>query len=94
MRQPRKRIKHLVRHVGWYSTRRRGERVRSAAPQSIDRAPEDAQALAALARSAWARLIHKVHEIDPLVCARCNGQTDATERAPNVLAYHPVPDIA
>ena len=94
-------------------------------------AAEDAQALAARARSSWARLIHKVYETDPLVCARCNGpmkvialidgahvierilkhlalwapqnerppphgrsQTGVTERASNVLTYHPVPDIA
>jgi len=130
------RFEHLVRYCGWYSTRCRGERARSAAPQNVDHAPEDALALAARARSAWARLIHKVYEVDPLVCARCNGpmkvialiddahvierilkhlriwaprqsapqyerppprggpQTGATEHAPNVLTYNPVPDIA
>ena len=130
------RFEHLVRYVGWYSTRCRGERARSAVPPNVDQAPEDAQAVAARARSAWARLIHKVHEVDPLVCARCDGlmkvialiddaqvmerilthlgiwaprqsapqyerppprggpQTDATERAPDVLTCQPVPDIA
>jgi len=34
-------------------------------------APEDGQVVAARARSAWARLIHKVYEVDPLVCAKC-----------------------
>jgi len=37
------------------------------------RAPEDGQVVAARARSAWARLIHKVYEVDPLVCANCGG---------------------
>jgi len=32
---------------------------------------EDGQVFAARARSAWARLIHKVYEVDPLVCAKC-----------------------
>jgi hypothetical protein len=36
-------------------------------------APEDGQVAAAHARSAWARLIHKVYEVDPLVCAKCGA---------------------
>ena len=130
------RFEHLVRYVGWYSTRCRGERARAAAPQSVDQAPEDTQAVAARARSAWARLIHKVYEVDPLVCPKCHGpmkvialiddvdvierilkhlgiwaprqnapqyerppprggpESGATKPAPNVLTYHPVPEIA
>jgi len=36
-------------------------------------APEDAQVVAARARSAWARLIHKVYEVDPLECLKCGA---------------------
>ena len=40
----------------------------AAAPlQALD----GAQVVAARAKSAWARLIHKVCEVDPLVCAKC-----------------------
>ncbi len=28
---------------------------------------------AARARSTWARLIHKVYEVDPLECQKCKG---------------------
>ena len=46
------RFEHLVRYVGWYSTRCRAERICAAAPQNVDQAPEDTQAVAARARSA------------------------------------------
>jgi hypothetical protein len=36
-------------------------------------APEDGQVIAARARSAWARLIHKVYEVDPLQCPKCGA---------------------
>ena len=29
--------------------------------------------IAARARSAWARLIHKVYEVDPLACPKCGA---------------------
>jgi hypothetical protein len=34
-------------------------------------AAEDAQVVVAPAKSAWARLIHKVYEVDPLECPKC-----------------------
>ena len=67
------RFEHLVRYVGWYSTRCRGERARKAVPTAAVQAPEDAQVVAARARSAWARLIHKVYEVDPLECPKCGA---------------------
>ena len=67
------RFEHLVRYVGWYSTRCRGERARAAASAVAVQAAEDEQVVAARARSAWARLIHKVYEVDPLVCAKCGA---------------------
>jgi len=51
----------------------RGERARKAVPTAAVQAPEDAQVIAARARSAWARLIHKVYEVDPLECPRCGA---------------------
>jgi len=68
------RFEHLVRYVGWYSTRCRGERARKALPAAETRAPDGAEVVAARAKSAWARLIHKVYEVDPLVCAKCGTQ--------------------
>ncbi|MDH4191454.1 MAG: transposase [Betaproteobacteria bacterium] len=67
------RFEHLVRYVGWYSTRVRGERARKAVPDAAVQAPEDHPMIAARARSAWARLIHKVYEVDPLECPKCGA---------------------
>ncbi len=67
------RFEHLVRYVGWYSTRVRGERARKAVPGAAVQAPEDGQVIAARARSASARLIHKVYEVDPLECPKCGA---------------------
>jgi hypothetical protein len=67
------RFEHLVRYVGWYSTRCRGTRARAAAPAPAVQAPDDGQVVAARARSAWVRLIYKVYEIDPLECPKCKG---------------------
>ena len=68
------RFEHLVRYVGWYSTRVRGERARKAVPTATVQADEAGQVIAARARSAWARLIHKVYEVDPLRCPKCGAQ--------------------
>ena len=67
------RFEHLVRYVGWYSTRCRGERAHKDMPAAAVQAPEDGQAVAARARSAWARLIYKVYEVNPMVCAKCGA---------------------
>jgi hypothetical protein len=66
------RFEHLVRYFGWYSTRVRGERARKAVPSAVQSA-EDGPETAARARSAWARLIHKVYEVDPLQCPKCGA---------------------
>ena len=42
-------------------------------PQTAVQAHEDGQVVAARARSAWARLIHKVYEVDPLECPKCGA---------------------
>ena len=68
------RFEHLVRYVGWYSTRCRGERARKALPAAAVQALDGAEVVAARAKSAWARLIHKVYEVDPLACPKCGTQ--------------------
>ena len=65
------RFEHLVRYMRWYSNRCRGERARAAAGPTL--VVEDTQAHVARARSAWARLIYKVYEVDPLACPLCKG---------------------
>ncbi len=71
------RYEHLVRYVGWYSNRSRGERAKKASPQAGAALPapseEPATEFSARARAAWARLIRKVYEADPLECPNCNG---------------------
>jgi len=70
-----------VRYVGWYSNRARGERAKAQKTQDapalsaspIEPVSEPASAFAAHARSAWARLIRKVYEADPLECPKCHG---------------------
>jgi len=57
--------------------RARGERAKKTrlqagvAPPSLGEAP--ANELAARAKAAWARLIRKVYEVDPLECPKCKG---------------------
>jgi len=62
------RYEHLVRYVGWYSNRARGERAKKALPQDglflLSSGEELATEFAARARAAWARLIRKVFEAD------------------------------
>ena len=71
------RYEHLVRYVGWYSNRVRGERAKKAFPQAGAALPapgeEPATAFAARAKAAWARLIRKVYEANPLECPKCKG---------------------
>jgi hypothetical protein len=71
------RYEHLVRYVGWYSNRARGERAKALkAQQPATTAPAAEAALsefATRAKATWARLIRKVYEADPLVCPKCKG---------------------
>ena len=64
-------------YVGWYSNRARGERAKKASPQAGVALPspgeEPANEFVARARAAWARLIRKVYEADPLECPKCQG---------------------
>ena len=67
------RFEHLVRYAGWYSNRSRGKRRRMEpeTPQIAVRETDVREA--ARVRSTWARLIHKVYEVDPLECPKCKG---------------------
>ena len=71
------RYEHLVRYVGWYSNRARGERVKVLKAQEpatkSPTQPERVSEFATRAKAAWARLIRKVYEADPLECPRCKG---------------------
>ena len=55
------RCEQLVRYVGWYSNRARGERAKKASSQADVAVPSPGEApgteLAARAKAAWARLI-------------------------------------
>jgi hypothetical protein len=62
-----------VRYAGWYSNRSRGKRRRMCAePGAVALRVADLHE-ARRVRSTWARLIHKVYEVDPLECPRCKG---------------------
>ena len=71
------RYEHLVRYVGWYSNRARGERakvLKAQAPATKSPTqPERVSEFATRAKAAWARLIRKVYEADPLECPKCKG---------------------
>ncbi len=62
------RYEHLVRYVGWYSNRARGER----AKQGLEESPPRVDGLipanepAPRASATWAKLIRRVYETDPL----------------------------
>jgi hypothetical protein len=67
------RFEHLVRYAGWYSSRSRGKRGRmTIAPTEVATREVDLRE-AARVRSTWARLIHKVYEVDPLEYPKCKG---------------------
>jgi hypothetical protein len=73
---------HLVRYYGWYSHRQRGIRKRTrqvgqveSDKLTIHRSALDTQTSATGgALSAWAMLIKRVYEVDPLECPCCGGQ--------------------
>jgi len=67
------RFEHLVRYAGWYSNRSRGKRRRMEAQPTEVATREVDEREAARVRSTWARLIHKVYEVDPLECPKCKG---------------------
>jgi len=73
----RDRDEHLVRDVGGYSNRARGERAQEASPHAGAALPAPSEQpstkFAARAKATWARLIRKVDEADPLECPKRKG---------------------
>src|SRR3972149_4870876 len=71
------RYEHLVRYVGWYSNRARGERAQEASPHAGTALPapceQPSSEFAARAKATWARLMRKVYEADALECPKCKG---------------------
>ncbi len=69
---------HYIRYLGYYSSVSRGRRLNGKDERASDSKPlpddglSDAQRRAR--RKAWARLIRRVYEIDPLVCTSCGGE--------------------
>ena len=63
---------HLIRYYGWYSNKSRGMRKKAEADTSDEPLAEET----ATSRSsqAWAMLIKRVYEVDPLCCPECGGE--------------------
>ena len=71
------RYEHLVRYVGWYSNRARAERAKARIGRDglgpCAASAETVSEFAQRAKAAWARLIGKVYEADPLECPKCKA---------------------
>jgi hypothetical protein len=67
---------HLIRYYGRYSNKSRGVRKKVAAEASAPSSAEEATHASAATRSsqAWAMLIKREYEVDPLCCPECGGQ--------------------
>lgn len=79
---------HLVRYLGHYSNVARGRRKNGkekALTPGHRRVEEDDGLTDAERRSrrrAWARLIRRIYEVDPLVCTNCGGERRSVETGP------------
>ena len=71
------RYEHLVSYVGWYANRSREDQAKKTSRQDNAALPvqseEPGSDFAVRAKAAWARLIRKVYEVDPLECPKCKG---------------------
>ena len=63
---------HTLRYMGWYNNVSRGRRRKAQDTAAAARRPELAAERQAR-RRAWARLIRRVYETDPLTCSKCGG---------------------
>ena len=62
----------MVRYYGWYSNKSRGLRKKDKpAFSTVFPVHEELTAYQKKCRSAWARLIRRIYEVDPLVCPTC-----------------------
>ena len=62
----------MVRYYGYYSNVLRGKRKKEAQDDIIPCIIEEA-GISPEQRKAWARLIQKIYEVDPLTCPKCQG---------------------
>jgi hypothetical protein len=72
---------HMVRYLGYYSNvsrgrRRKGRETRLETRRERDETQSDGltPAQRQAQRRAWAQLVRRVYEVDPLVCAKCGGE--------------------
>jgi hypothetical protein len=66
------RHEHLVRYYGRYSSRTRGSEHER--PDMDGLGPEAESQARRAAKIAWAKMIRKVYEVDPLTCPECGAQ--------------------
>ena len=62
----------MVRYYGYYSNVSRGHRQKEKTDNIIPCIIES-DAASPAKRKAWARLIQKIYEVDPLTCPQCQG---------------------
>jgi hypothetical protein len=62
----------MVRYDGYYSNVLRGKRKKEEQDDIIPCIIEDG-GISPEQRKAWARLIQKIYEVDPLICSKCQG---------------------
>ena len=63
---------HLIRYYGWYSNKSRGMRKKTEVAASEE--PLAEETTTSRSSQAWAMLIKRVYEVDPLSCPECGGQ--------------------
>lgn len=66
------RHEHRVRYYGRYSSRARGSE--HECPEADEPDAETHSHARQAAKAAWAKLIRKVYEVDPLLCPKCGAQ--------------------
>ena len=83
---------HLIRYLGHYSNVSRGRRRKGKEEPLTPGHPRDQEddgltdAERRARRRAWARLIRRIFEVDPMVCKNCGGQM----RIVSVILEHKV----
>ena len=65
-----------VRYWGFYANAARGKRRKAAPGHDLAESPrgQDDDAFTRGARLSWAKLIHRVYEVDPLLCPFCGAE--------------------
>ena len=71
---------HMIRYYGLYSSRTKGKLNQEKKENGIDitEGNDDIDINDNISskesRKAWARLIHKVYEVDPMICKKCGSE--------------------